>query len=184
MKSNILILTGKNICCLVLAILLLFALINSAQAQTYQAYVEKRVSQIRAEVNAINKDAAKYKKTTKNVEDISLEGTDATFFHSAKDLKKITAQMFGETYNATSEFYYENGKLIFAFVKRNQYDTQIGVNPPPKVVSTEERRFYFRSDDELIRLLVGKKELKPVGENYSQLKNEIINISSKLKDSY
>lgn len=178
MKRNFIsILKGKTIYFLLLGIFITLIWTNSAFAQT-----EKEIAKIRAEVAAINKGAAKYKKTTKNVEDISLEGTEATYFHSAKNLKKITAQMFGETYNATSEFYYQNGELIFAFIKRNQYDTQIGVNPPPKVVRVEERRFYF-ANGELIRLLVGKKELKPGGEKYSELKDQIISISSKLKDS-
>ncbi|MCY7375598.1 MAG: hypothetical protein LH472_06460, partial [Pyrinomonadaceae bacterium] len=140
------------------------------------------IVKIRAEVAAINKGAAKFTKTTKNVEDIALEGTEATYYHSAGNLKKITAKMFGETYNATGEFYYADGELIFAFIKRNQYDTQIGVNPPPKVVRAEEQRFYF-AGGELIRLLVGKKELKSADERYAELKNGIVDISSKLKDS-
>ncbi|MGI9055980.1 MAG: hypothetical protein ACR2F2_09290 [Pyrinomonadaceae bacterium] len=184
MKINFIsILTGKNIYYSVSAVLLMFAFVNPVQAQTYEAFVQKRVGQIRVEVNAINKDAGKYKKTTKSVEEISLEGTEATYFHSGKDLKKITAKMYGETYNATAELYYKNGELLFAFVKRNQYDTQIGMDTPPKVTGSEEQRFYFRSDGELIRLLVGKKELKSGDERYTDLKDEIINISGKLKDS-
>lgn len=182
-KNYISMLTGKNICCLVSAVLLMVAFVNFAQAQTYQAFVQKRVGQIRVEVAAIEKGASKYTKTTKDVEGISLEGTEATYFYSGKDLKKITAKMYGETYNATAELYYQNGELLFAFVKRNQYDTQIGLEKPPKVVRTEEQRFYFRSDGELIRLLVGKKELKSGDEKYDELKDEIISISSKLKDS-
>jgi len=51
-----------------------------------------------------------------------------------------------------------------------------------KVVRTEEQRFYF-AGGELIQLLIGKKELKSNDEKYLQLKDEIISISSKLKDS-
>jgi len=171
------ILIYKSICFLLTAIFLTFIAADSAQAQT-----EKEVVKIRAEVAAINKGISKYTKTTKDVEDVSLEGTEATYYHSAKVLKKITAKMFGETYNATSEFYYSNGELIFAFVKRNRYDTQVGMDAPPKVVSSEEQRFYF-AGGELIRMLIGKKELKSGSEKYSELKDEIIDISGKLKDS-
>ncbi len=146
------------------------------------AQTEKEIVKIRAEVAAIEKGAAKYKKTTKNVEGISLEGTEATYFYSGKNLKKITTKIYGETYNATGEFYYENGELIFAFVKHNQYDTQIGMDPPPKAARIEEQRFYF-TNGELIRLLVGKKELKSGNERYAELKDEIISISGTLKDS-
>jgi len=134
---------------------------------------------IRAQVAAINKDAPKYTKTTKDVEDISLEGTQATYYLTGKDVRKITAKMYGETYKATGEFYYRNGELIFAFLNHSQYDTQIGLGKAPKVIRVEEQRFYFTSG-ELIRLLVGKKELKSADERYSQLKDEIINISGKL----
>lgn len=183
MKRNFIsILTGKDICCLVSAILLMVAFVYSAQAQTYEAFVQKRVGQIRVEVAAIEKGASKYTKTTKDVEGISLEGTEATYFYSGKTLKKITTKMYGETYNATGEFYYQNGELIFAFVKRNQYDTQIGRDTPPKVTGSEEQRFYF-AGGELIRLLVGKKELKSGDERYAGLKDEIISVSSKLKES-
>jgi hypothetical protein len=97
-------------------------------------------------------------------------------------LKKITAEMFGETFNATGEFYYRDGKLIFAYLKRNKYDTQIGLGTPPKVISVEEQRFYF-ADGELLRLLVGKKELKSASKRFSELKDEITSISDKLKNT-
>ena len=153
-----------------------FVLTGFANAQT-----EKEIVKIRAEVAADNKGSAKYKKTTKNVEEISLEGAEATYFSAGGNLKKITSKMYGETYNATGEFYYRAGQLVFAFLKHNKYDTQIGMDKPPKVVSVEEQRFYF-ADGDLIRLLIGKKELKS-GEKYSQLKEEIVDVAGKLKDS-
>ena len=168
---------GSNICTLLSVIFLTVMAADSAQAQT-----EKEIVKIRAEVVAINKGAAKYKKTTKNVEDISLEGTEATYYRSAGNLRKITTKMYGETYNTTAEFYYADGELIFAYLRRNQYDTQTGMDTPPKIVHTQEQRFYF-ADGDLIRLLVGKKELKSDDERHARLKEEIINISSKLKDS-
>ena len=171
------ILQKNTICFLLSGIFLTFMAADAAQAQT-----EKEIAKIRAEVTAINKGAAKYMKTTKSVEDISLEGTEATFYRSGKNLKKITAQMFGETYNATGEFYYRNGEMIFAFLKYNQYDTQIGLDKPAKVVRVEEQRFYFTGGN-LIRLLIGKKELKFGDERYDELKDSIADIESKLKNS-
>lgn len=171
------ILLNNRVCFLLSGILLTFMLADSAQAQT-----EKEVVKIRAEAAAINKGAAKYTKTTKNVEGISLEGTEVTYYRSAGNLRKITAKMSGETYNAAGEFYYRDGQLIFAFLKHNRYDTQIGLDKPPKVVDVEERRFYF-ADGDLIRLLVGKKELKSGGARYDELQNSIVDISGKLKNS-
>lgn len=177
MKRDIIsILISGKICLLLAALFLTLSGANFAQAQS-----EKEIVKIRAEVAAINKGASKFTKTTKDVEGISLEGTQATYYLSGKNLRKISAEIYGETYRATGEFYYAGGELVFAYLKHNQYDTQIGMSKPPKVVRTEEQRFYF-AGGELIRLLIGKKELKAGDEKYTQLKEEINSMSSKLKD--
>lgn len=147
------------------------------------AQTEKEIAQIRTEVIRINKSAAKYKKEKRDVGGISAEGTEAMLFYSGKDLKKISAKMYGETYNATVEIYYSGEEMIFAFMKENRYDTQIGVTPPPKVVRSEERRFYFLGGN-LVRLLVGKKELKSSDENYTEHKQQLDEIAGKLKSAY
>ena len=162
---------------------LVFVFLHCIFTETANAQIETGIVKIRAQVAAINKGSVKYKKTTNNVEEISLEGTEATYFSAGENLKKITSKMYGETYNATGEFYYRDGQLIFAFLKHNKYDTQIGMDKPPKVVSAEEQRFYF-ADGNLIRLLVGKKELKSGAERYDELKTSILDISDKLKSSY
>ena len=159
------------------AIVLAFVLANPTSAQ-----IERKIVKIRTEVAAINKGVSKYVKTTKSVDDISLEGTEATYYSSAGNLRKITAKMYGETYNATAEFYYADGELIFAYLKHNQYDTQIGTGKTPKVIRTEEQRFYFANGD-LIRLLIGEKKIKSGDARYSELKDDIISISGKLRNS-
>ena len=79
MKRNFIsTLNGKTIYFVLLGIFITLIWTNSAFAQT-----EKEVVKIRAEVAAINKGAAKYTKTIKDVEDISLEGAEATYYHSA-----------------------------------------------------------------------------------------------------
>lgn len=165
---------GKSVCAL---LLLTFILAGSAFAQT-----EKQVAGISAEVAAINKGAAKYKKTKKDVEDISLEGTEATYYQSGKNLRKITAKMFGETVYADGEFYYRDGRLIFAVLKRTNYSEPLGMSKKRKVMSVEEQRYYF-ADDKLIRLLIGKKALKSGDERYEQLRDELISTADKLRSS-
>jgi len=120
-----------------LIVVLALSLIN-ASGQT-----EKFVKQIRNDVSKINKSVSKYKKTTKEIEGISLEGTEAIYYSSRTGLHKIHAELFGETYRASADFYYKSGKLIFAFYQFNRYDTHISADPPPKVVKTEDKRLYF-----------------------------------------
>jgi len=165
----------KNISLLLPIGVLIFA--SSAQISAQTA---KDVARIRGEVATINKNSAKYKKVTKDVDGISLEGASATYYRSGGIVKKVAVKMFGETYNATGEFYYTDSKLVFAFVKENRYDTQIGLGKRVKVVSSEERRFYF-VDGEIVRLLVKTKELKPGDERYAELKDGISAIVEKLE---
>jgi hypothetical protein len=145
--------------------------------------VEQQVMAIRAEVAAINKNAPKYKKKNKDVTGVSLEGAAATYFTSGKGLKKITAKLYGETYNASVEIYYQGEEAIFIYSKMNKYDTQIGMTPAPKVVRVEEERYYF-TGGELIRLLSGKKEVKPADERYNEMKEGILEVAKGLREAY
>lgn len=166
-----------------LKLLILTIAIFIATNAIFAQSVEKDIASIRTKVTAINNSAKKFTKKTKDVDGISLEGAQATFFSSRLSLKKVTAKMYGETYNATGEFYFENSKLIFAFIKHNQYDTQIGLDKPVKVVKVEERRFYFNNDG-LIRLLVGKKELRNGDESYEELSQSAVSIGEKLLEAF
>lgn len=163
---------------------LLITAIFILSSQIVFAQTEKQITSIRTKVAAINKGAKSYTKKTKDVDDISLEGTEAAFYSSRLSLKKVTSKMYGETYNATGEFYYDKGKLIFAFIKHNQYDTQIGMEKAPKVVKVEERRFYFDDDGNLILLLLGKKELSESDEKYEELKQSAVEIGGKFLESF
>ena len=87
------------------------------------------------------------------VEGVSLEGTEATFYTSTAGLKKIHAEMAGETFYAKADFYYsDRGELTFIYFRENRYDTQIGMTPPPKVVRVEEKRLYFKGGKMIKRI--------------------------------
>jgi hypothetical protein len=156
-----------------------FILSQTIFAQT----VEKQIAAIRAEVTAINKAAKGYTKKTKDVDDISLEGTQATYFSAGKNLRKITAKMYGETFQATGEYYFQGDKMIFAYEKMSRYNGQIGLEKPVKVAKIEEKRFYL-SDGKLIRYLFGKKEIKSGSTEFNEEESALIDVSSKLKEAY
>lgn len=145
--------------------------------------VEKQVSGIRREVAEITRNANKYTKTTREIDGISLEGTVATYFTSGKRLKKITAKSYGETYNSTTELFYQGDQLIFVFQKFNRYDTQIGSDKPVKVVMVKESRFYFENG-RMIRFLNGKVSVKRTAKSWSDSESEIKSLSSALKDAF
>ena len=153
--------------------------INTVFAQS----VEKQVVGIRAEVAAINKAAKGYKKTTKDVEGVSLEGTEATYFTSGKGLKKITAKMYGETFQAIGEYYFQGEDLIFAYEKMSRYDGQIGLSKPVKVVKVEEKRFYF-SGGKMIKMLAGKTSVKSGSEQWENSEKDTLALMKTFKEAF
>lgn len=152
----------------------------SLAATAITAQTEKQIASIRADVNLINKNASKYTKKKRDVAEISLEGTEATYFLSGKGLKKIVAKMYGETFRATAEIYYSGDEMIFAFQRLERYDTQIGMNPPPKVVKVVETRIYF-SGGKAIRVIEGKKIHPSTDSEFRTAEEAINDLSSKLK---
>ena len=147
------------------------------------AQTGRQITAIRAEVAAINKSVKSYKKKVKDVDGVSLEGTQATYYTSNKGLKKITARMYGETFRATGELYYRGGELIFMYVRTNRYNGNIAMKPFPKIARVEEERYYF-AGGELVRIVSGKRELKTSDERYAELKDSAMDISKSLRDAY
>lgn len=152
-------------------------------AATVNGQVEKQIATIRADVNLINKNAPKYDKKVKNLEGVSLEGTEATYFVSGRGLKKIVAKIYGETFRSTAELFYSGEELIFAFHRLERYDTHIAAKPPPKVAKIEEIRLY-RTGGNTIRILAGKTQLTPGDIQFTEAEYEIIELADLLKSAY
>ncbi len=151
--------------------------------QTTFGQTAKQITAIRNEVQTINKNVNNYAKTTKDVDGISLEGTEATYFASGKDLKKIVAESYGETYKALTELYYSGDKLIFVYRKFSSYDTQVGMTPPPKVIKVKESRFYF-ADGKMIKFLNGKVSVKSTAKFWLDSESETVQMAEKLKAAF
>ncbi len=165
-----------------LKLLILVIAIFIATTTIFAQSVEKQVVSIRAEVTAINKNAKSYKKTVKDVEGVSLEGTQASYFVSGKGLRKITAKMYGETFRATGEYYFQGEELIFGYEKMSRYDTQIGLEKPVKVVKVEEKRMYF-SGGKMIKLLVGKIKVKSGSEQWEESESNVLSLIKTFKEA-
>lgn len=161
---------------LAVLILVLFGL------QSIAAQAKKGIAVTRNEVNSINRNLKKYTKKTSDVENVSLEGTKATFYAAGKDLKKISAEIYGETYRAAADFYYKKGKLIFARYKLSHYNESVG-SPNLKVTRTEEKQFYF-TDEQLIKLFIDKVQTKSAGEQFKQSETEIAELSKTLREAF
>src|SRR5687767_187889 len=87
------------------------------------------VPEIRADVGKINAALPLYAKRVKSLSGLSLEGSEVTYYHEGASLRKVSAKLYGETYNAVADLYYKGDALLFAFQKLNRYDTQVGMHP-------------------------------------------------------
>jgi hypothetical protein len=127
---------------------------TAATATSTTAATDKQVAAVRAEVARINKGLAKLKKTTMMVENVSAEGTEATYYRSGKSIRKISAVLLGETYQAHIDLYYASDKLIFAFDRHSRY--QEGLGSP--IASTIDYRVYY-AEGKYIRASADNKRL-------------------------
>ena len=143
------------------------------------AQTNAQITEIRNGVAAINKRVRQLSKTVKDVEGISLEGTEATYYISGRGLHKITAKIYGETYQSKAEFYYQGEQLIFIFEKFSRYKGGLG----SPVASTVERRYYF-SDKKMIRYLIGKTPIKSSDERFAADGDAMLETAKKLKEAY
>jgi hypothetical protein len=108
------------------------------------------ITNIKNEFKRINSDTEKLVLVTKDLEDISSQGGDLKLFYEENDLKKAVLIAYGETGRSTSEYYFEDGKLIFAYTRDEFYDKSIYDKQQPNIQKEEENRFYF-FENKLIR---------------------------------
>src|SRR5262245_8590056 len=116
----------------VVLVLWLGAQNSFAQAGDLDVALRADVVAIRADVAQINAKLSTYTKTERSVE--AVEGGGATYYFRDKELKKIAARMYGETYNAAVSLYYKHGVLTFAYYRFNHYDMPISLAKPVKIV--------------------------------------------------
>lgn len=162
---------------------LVFSTMIMTLVLSVSAQEDKQITAIRGKVAAINKSAARYTRTKRDVFGISTEGAEATYFQKGKELKKITAKIYGETFNASAELYFENGNPLFYYLKINRYDTQIGLKKPVKVVRVEEERYYF-AGTAMIRVMLGTKIIRETDEKYAEMRDGILQIAKELLEAY
>lgn len=139
---------------------------NFAVAQT-----EANISPIRKTVENINKTAEKLSKTTVKLDGVSTEGGELTVYRENNQIKKIVAQIYGETGRSNIELYYEDEKLIFVFEREFRYDKPFG-----KVLKIIPTRFYF-ADEKLVKMLYAKREIYAQDKEYNEMRDRIVSLS-------
>lgn len=99
----------------------------------------RAISRIRAEFAAIERQAPGYRRTVHDVYGFSLEGGELTGFFRGGELRKLHAHLYGETWQGTEEYYFADGKLVFAYLVEGRYDVPMS----GRVTTRIEHRLYF-----------------------------------------
>ncbi|MBL7128939.1 MAG: hypothetical protein ISS16_08135 [Ignavibacteria bacterium] len=133
---------------------------------------EKKIKSIESEYKQINNDLGKFNKTTKELTGFSTEGGELNAFSGGNEIRKLTAILYGETGKRLEEYYYKNGKLIYAYSKLSHYDKPFG-----EIIKTEENKFYM-SNNKLIQWIdYDNEKVNPDSPEYEQTQREILNDS-------
>lgn len=126
----------------------------------------KNIEKHLAEINAVTDQ---YDKVEKEIFGHSAEGGIMIAFYDNNDLKKIIATFYGETGQATTEYYFDTvGNLSFIFRKTSFYGKPMYVEDS-KIESIAENRYYF-CQNELIKWL--GRDNKPVNPMHKEFQNE------------
>ncbi len=143
---------------------LLCVLGSIAPAQAGDLAVEEKVKTIRNRYDEIEKSLDRCKQVKRDVLDESTEGAALTGYFSDKSLRKMEAKFYGETGQATEEYYFWDDRLFFVLRVEKRYDKPLsGV-----VKSKWEERFYF-ADGVLIRWINPAKEEISAGAELKRL---------------
>ena len=163
--------------------LALFAAILAIGPAGSRAQDAGLIAAIREEANEIDRNLPAYSRRTKVVLGISTEGASADYYRDGVKLRKISAKIYGETFNSDAEFYFSGDDLLLVHEKFNRYDTQIGMDPPPKVVSSEEKWLYF-SAAELVALRIGEKDLSRSDARWQESASGMAGLAAKLQAAF
>ena len=143
-----------------------------AAAQTLSAQTDKRVAAIRAKTLEINKPRKAYAKTKVDVPGISTEGAEAVIYRSGSEVKKITASIYGESFKAASEFYFDGGRLIFSFDKVSRFRMPMP-SKGPVVDRIELYRGYF-DEGKMFRLTKDNKAVPTTDPEFESESGRIL----------
>ncbi|HYW11240.1 MAG TPA: hypothetical protein VE871_04765 [Longimicrobium sp.] len=126
--------------CLIAIVCVTGARPAAAQAVAATSGSPAAIARIRAEFAAIEREAPGYRRTQHDLYEFSLEGGELYGFYRGRELRKLSARQFGETWQGTEEYYFAGGRLIFVHVVVHRYERPFGEGG---VQWKSEHRLYF-----------------------------------------
>jgi hypothetical protein len=110
-------------------------------------YIKDRLDPIRANFKRINSITKWTRIKQKDIEGVSAEGGEATFYYQKKRLEKIIARHYGEMGQLLIEYYLFNGKLSFAFEKEYRYNRPLFYDVKVMKENNDTEAFDFKKSE-------------------------------------
>jgi hypothetical protein len=157
---------------------------------------ETDIAQIRAEYQAIRAALPNLKVEKVTLEGYSTEGADAKAYRDGNgNIRLIRAELFFESGKEIGEYYYKDGKLIFAFYITHRYNAPSNLTPQrakeagidafdPKKTTISEDRYYFNNGKMVRWLGETKKEVDPKSQEYRDVEKRIVEFSNDLLSKF
>ena len=148
--------------------------VGSLFAHSFEA--ASSVNEIRQDVFRIRSSLSTCQKTKRTLLDISSEGAAVTAYSKGTIIQKIAVEALGETGKYLADFYFQNGQLIFSYVRVIDYGAHIMESQESKDFKAqlaEEERLYF-ANGKLIRWLKGKEQVLPSTPGYREKEQSVL----------
>jgi hypothetical protein len=127
------------------------------------------IARIRAEFNAIERDTLRFRKTTHELRNFSVEGGELVGFFDGESLRKLRAWHYGEVGRVREEFFYSDGHLKFIHSVFEHYDVPLSGRVDVRV----EHRLYF-DKGELIRHVRTQSPARYAGDLWDQKPGDLV----------
>nr|WP_067062798.1 hypothetical protein [Mucilaginibacter sp. L294] len=124
-------------------------------------------------VAVIEEHQANYRVIEKDVEGESSEGGFISGSFDGKKLRKLSATYYGETGKVTSEYYLYDDNVIFALVKKYNYNKPMYLNGS-KTSSAEEDKYYFKGKKTLLTWLHNNKRKSLQSLDVAKVQTDLI----------
>ena len=133
------------------------------------ASLEAKIKAIRQRYAEVERELAQCRQVKSDLPGESAEGGELTGYYKGGSLRKLAAQIYGESGKALEEYYFWNDQLFFVLRSETRYTRPLsGV-----VQSKREERFYL-DDGRLIQWLAPDKKSRALGSAEEERGRELL----------
>jgi hypothetical protein len=129
------------------------------------------IEQIKMEQEKIDKAISKFTVVEEDVDDESTEGGSLKKYYDGTVLRKAVLELFGETGKSITQYYFENGDLIFVSDVETTYKAPIYMGKT-ELDTKEEEKFYFNKSQ--LKLWLDAKGIPKNPSLYAEKEEEFM----------